>query len=493
MIKPFWTKWSFLFKLRFIFGVILLIFLLLFLYLKIVPFGQISYSRDYSSTWRSGKGFISGFTPAERVDLETSEVPAIIGDPVYFSVFTPRTFDQAKMTIVYRDNLTIDLPIIEAGVLVDNIVWRYDLKPVDNKALDYLMLRWDKLEENGLLFLQKEKNYSSLADWEKDLAKGKIKDCSNVSTNCLAVYNYTPPYKYQVANYQPLLPLTIDQPLRGAHQFYLYLKDEPLHLDFSFIDQNLDLKPAPIKIILSSENGIIDTQTVDDPNLNPGSGQMEEKKVTIDKRNLPAGIYKVEVKITDDMIIKKISSSIGRLSFIHKIWPVSGQGNLKVYTDSNYLQVKALSPASLQTISFGGNKFSLTEAYRQFDFYSEDGGLIKEIKIAQDDLILENNGVFALSPNALINPSLMKVDRFFSVKMPVKYIVAEYQKPKEVNGFKVATVEFDLQNAYREKGKYNFMIAVPGLKADDKLNDNLEIYKINIEFEGRTLWQKIWQ
>ena len=119
--------------------------------------------------------------------------------------------------------------------------------------------------------------------------------------------------------------------------------------------------------------------------------------------------------------------------------------------------------------------------------------MIKEIKIAQDDLILENNGVFALSPNALINPSLMKVDRFFSVKMPVKYIVAEYQKPKEVNGFKVATVEFDLKNAYREKGKYNFMIAVPGLKADDKLNDNLEIYKINIEFEGRTLWQKIWQ
>lgn len=493
MIKPFWTKWSFLFKLRLIFGAILFIFLAIFLYLKIVPFGHISYGRDYTSSWRSGKGFIYGFTPGERVDFKNSAAPLVVGDPVYFSVFSPRTFDKAKMTIVYRDNLTIDMPIVEAGVLVDNIVWRYDLKPVDNKALDYLMLRWDKIEENGHLFLQKEKNYSSLTEWEEDLASGNLKDCNNTLTNCLAVYNYSPQYKYQIANYQPSLPLTIDQPLRGAHQFYFYLENEPLRLDFSFIDQNLDLKPAPIKVILSSEDKIIETKTIDDQNLKPGSGEAEEKKITIDKRGLPAGVYKIEIKITDDMIIKKINSSIGRLSFIHKIWPVSGQGGLKLYTDADYIQVKALNPASLQTISFGGKNFSLPEAYRQFDFKSEDGGVIKEIKIGKDDLILENNGVFALSSSGIINPSLTKVDRFFSVKTPVKYIVADYRKPKEADGFKTATVEFNLKNAYREKGKYSFMISVPGLKADDNLVDNLEIYKINIEFTGRTLWQKIWQ
>jgi len=494
MIKPFWLKWQFLFKFRLILGLILFIFFAVFLYLKIVPFGHISYSRDYTSAWRSGKGFIYGFTPEERVDSKNGEAPRVIGDPVYFSVFSPRTFDKAKITITYRDNLTIDMPIIEAGVLVDNIVWRYDLKPVDNKALDYLMLRWDSTEENGHLFLQKEKNYSSIADWEKDLASGQLKDCNDSLANCLAVYNYSPKYNYQISNYQPSLPLAINQPLRGTHQFYLYLKNEPLHLDFSFVDQNLDLKPAPVKVILSSSDGVIETETIDDANLHPGSGQAEEKNLTIDKRSLPAGVYKVEVKITDDMIIKKINSSIGRLSFINKIWPVSGKdGGLTLYTDANYLQVKALNPASLQTISFAGKNFSLSEAYRQFDFKSEDGGLAKEIKISKDDLILENNGVFALSAGGIINPSLTKVDRFFSVKTPVKYIVADYDKPSEEEGVKTATVEFNLKDAYREKGKYSFMISVPGLKAEDGIEDNLEIDKINIEFEGRTLWQKIWQ
>lgn len=482
-----------MFKFRLFLGLVLFIFFAAILYLKIVPFGHISYSRDYTSAWRSGKGFIYGFTPEERVDLKSGEAPLVIGDPVYFSVFSPRTFDKAKMTITYRDNLTLDMPVVEAGVLVDNIVWRYDLKPVDNKALDYLMLRWNKIEENGYIFLQKENNYTSLADWEKDLASGQLKGCNNSLANCLAVYNYSPKYNYQITNYQPSLPLTINQPLKGAHQFYLYLKNEPLHLDFSFVDQNLDLKPAPIKVILSSGGNVIETETIDDPNPNPGSGQSEEKKLSIDKRNLPAGVYKVEVKITDDMIIKKIVSSIGRLSFINKIWPVSGQGDLTLYTDADYLQVKALNPASLQTISFAGKNFFLTEPYKQFDFQSKDGGLAKEIKISKDDLILENSGVFAFSSTGLINPSLTKVDRSFSVKTPVQYIVAGYSKPKEEEGVKTATVEFDLKNAYREKGKYSFMISVPGLKAKDGTDDNLEIDKINIEFEGKTLWQKIWQ
>lgn len=493
MIKPFWIKWPFLFKLRLVLGLVLFIFILFFLYLKIVPFGHISYTRDYTSSFRSGKGFIYGFTPEERVDLKSGEVPRIVGDPIYFSVFSPRTFDKAKMTIIYRDNLTLELPVIEAGVLVDNVVWRYDLKSVDNKALDYLMLRWNKIEENGHLFLQKGNNYSSLADLEKDLVSGKLKGCASVSADCLAVYNYSPKYNYQITNYQPSLPLTITQPLRGTHQFYLYLQKEPLHLDITFVDLNQDLKAAPIKVILSSSDGVIETEIIADENLSPGSGKIEEKKIVIDKKNLPTGVYKVEVKITDDMIIKKISSSIGRLSFINKIWPVSGGDDLTLYTDADYLQVKALNPASLQTISFAGKNFNLNEAYRQFDFKVDGGGVNKEIKIKKNDLILENNGVFAFSTSGMINPSLTKVDRFFSVKMPFEYIVADYSKPQEEEGIKTATVEFDLKGAYREKGKYSFMISVPGLKAENNIKDNLEIYKINIEFAGRTLWQKIWQ
>ncbi len=54
-----------------------------------------------------------------------------------------------------------------------------------------------------------------------------------------------------------------------------------------------------------------------------------------------------------------------------------------------------------------------------------------------------------------------------------------------------ATVELDIKHAYREDGKYSFMISVPGLKAEDKVNDNLEIYSLEVKLSGRTLWEKI--
>ncbi len=493
MFKAIWKKWPFLFKLRLFLGLILLIFFLTFLYLKVVPFGHISYSKNYLPHLRSGKGFIYGFTPAERVDLKSGDGPQLIGDPVYFSVFTPRTFDTAKMTIIYRDNLGLDTPLVEAGVLVDNVIWRYDLKPVDNKALDYLMLRWNKSEANGILFLQKDKNYDSLANFESDLAKGRLIGCDNPRENCLAVYNYSPKFDYQIANYQPALPLTLKIPLRGAHQFYVYVKNEPLRLEFSLVDLNQDIKPAPINIILSKGDQIIETKTISDSNPKPGSGEIEEKQVVINQPSLPAGVYKVEVKISDDMVIKQIISSVDHLSFINKVWPVSSAGPLKLYTESNFIQVKAFTPASLQTLTFGGQEFKLDEAYKQFNFQTEANTKNKEISFKKDDIIIENNGVFAWSPVSLFNPSLPKVDSNFSVKNPVKYIVAEYQKPQEEEGLKTAVVDFNLKGAYRENGKYSFMISVPGLKNDDKIKDNLEIYQIKIELNGRTLWQKIWQ
>ena len=493
MIKLFFQKWSFLFKLRLLLALILVVLILVFLYLKIVPFGHIVYTRNYSSNWNSGKGFIYGLTPAERVDLKSGDLPRLIGDPVYFSVFTPRTFDKAKVTITYRDNLDINTPIIELGVLADNIVWRYDLKPLDNKALDYLSLRFNKIETDGKIFLQKDKNYSSLEEFEKDLAKGQLKDCSVGLDNCLAVYNYSSKYNYQIPNYRPALPIIIDTPLRGAHRFYVYVKDEPLRLKFTLIDLNTDLKKAPINIILSSGDKVIDSKMIDDNNSNLGSGKTEEKQIVLEQKDLPAGVYKVEVKITDDMIIKKIESSVNHLSFINKVWPVSAPQNLKIYTDSNYLQVKALNPASLQTLKFGGQDFTLSEAYRQFDFQSSTLGNNKEIDLKKDDIILENNGVFAFEPNSLFNPSLPKVDRFFSVKDPIKYIVADYQEPSDSDGFKVASAELNLKGAYRENGKYSFMISVPGLKTEDGASDNLEIYQIKIELDGRTIWQKIWE
>ncbi len=52
-------------------------------------------------------------------------------------------------------------------------------------------------------------------------------------------------------------------------------------------------------------------------------------------------------------------------------------------------------------------------------------------------------------------------------------------------------VEFDLRGAYREDGKYTFLISAPGLNPNDALDDYLEIEEIKVELKGKTLIEKI--
>ncbi len=491
MSKPFLTKWPFLFKIRLILGLILLILVIIFLYFKVVPFGQISYQKSWPEFLHSGKGFVYNFSPPERINLQNDDSAKIIGDPIYFSLFTPRTFDRAKLTIKYREKLSSQTPIIEAGVLVDKLVWRYDLQPLENQIIDELRFNWRRIEEQGVMLLQLASDYNSLTELAEDLERGLLKNCPGGPTSCLAVYNYQPDFQYRLTDQRRAEPVIIDKPLRGAHQFYLYIKDEPLRLDFEFVDLNQDQGEDPITINLYSGDQILTSQFLFDENLRPTSGEVEEKNLYLEEKKLPQGVYKIEVKVSNDIVIRKITSSVNRLSFINKIWPVSTPGNLTLFTDTNYLQVKALNPVSLQTIKFGGEDFELNETYQQFDFETTSPAKVKEIKFLKDDLILENSGVFAWTKEGLFNPGFKKVDRHFIPDETIRYIIARYEPPLDNGGIKKATAEFNLKGVYREKGKYSFIISVPGLKAEDKIDDYLEIKEIKIELTGRTLWQKI--
>ena len=503
MLKSFLKTKLFLFKIRLFFGVLLLILILIFLYLKIVPFGKITYIRAYPEFIKSGKGFIYGFTPANRVDLISGVYPKINGEPVYFSVFTPRTFDQARLTITYKNHLSSTEPIIEAGVLMDNIVWNYDLKPLQNDIIDALKKNWSRLENGSKILLQKEKQYANWAALEADLAQGKLKNCPAGINQCLATYNYNLYYNYRDNSYRNSEPLIIETPLRGAHQLYVYLNNRSLYLKFNFINLRQDKAGDPIIVNLYSENNkLISSKYLGDQeakSFDPKTGA-EAKEVIINEPNLVNGLYKIEVKVRDDTVIKRIESSSDRLVFINKLWPVSALTPLTLFTDASYLQTKVFSPASRQTISFGDQDFVLDKTYDQINLFVDNQKPIQKIRLVKDDVILENNGVFAFSQSSLFNPSALKIDRFFKLNDDIKYILADYEAPLDyvADGFKTKSVEFNTKEAYRENGKYSFMISVPGI-GDKALTSAasssayLEIKEIRIDFSGRTLWQKIFQ
>jgi hypothetical protein len=135
MINKTFTKWPFYLKLRLFFGVFLLIIIAVFLYLKIVPFGHIVYSRSWPESAMASKGFIDDFHPGIRVDNNETNFLKIVSEPVYFSLFTSRGFDKAKLTIKYENKLSSNTPVFAVGLLRDKVTETYDLKTLGDTTI----------------------------------------------------------------------------------------------------------------------------------------------------------------------------------------------------------------------------------------------------------------------------------------------------------------------------------------------------------------------
>lgn len=448
------------------------------LYMAIVPGGKITYIYDFEKDSR----FIGKLTPIDRVETSIGNSQKIIGNPVYFSLSTLRKFNQATLVLKYKN--TGEFPLIEAGVLVDKIVWRYDLKPVENKIIDQVALVWDVIKDNGAILLQREKKYNSIDEFLNNMP-----DIDEV-----ALYNYDLKKEYLLNNYiAGIDEQVIDFSLRGPYQFYTYIKDEDLDFNFTFLDINNNKDLDPIDLHLYYDNKLIDSRHMDDDGIAKDTGETKDERVINFKvANLPEGVYKIELRASDDIITKKITAKQSKLAFLNKIWFYKDNNtDIEIWTDSKELQAKTVNPTSLQIIKTGEKELEIKETYKQFRSVL-DVATSTRIKLAKDGIILTGDGVFSFKKDSLINSNFKKVNQNLDInKENVNYVLAKYAAPKEEDGWKIAEIEFDLTKAYREDQKYGFLISIPGLTVDDDIDDYIEIGGIKIELKGKTLFEKI--
>lgn len=483
-------------KLRILLSFFLLLLILSFLLAKIIPGGEMVYRRDYSRNFFAlgGQGFLSLLSPADRIDSTSSSYPRLLADPIYFSLFTPRSFDRVRLLVRYQDELSDKTPIIEAGLLKDKTVWRYQIKPIENKILD--SLNWSKLRQGALVLYQRLGETEKLDNFLQNAA----------SRNDLALYNYSLNKPFNLASYQPRQSSqVVASALRGPYQFYTYLDHESLNFNFYFQDlnQNYDLKGDGVSVVVSDLAGkeIFSRDLPDDGEITDNGNLGPEKTFSLFLKDLPRGVYRVDVKTNDDLVTKKIVSTQSKLSFINKIWlEDKGSKALEVYTNSDYVRATAFGATGLQTLFFQAKAFEIDAPFQQFNFQIKNS---KEsspylLSVKPQALILENNGVFAFSPEALVDPSFLKIDNNWQDKSDINYILAEYETPQESGQDKLAILEFDLSDAYREKGKYGFMISIPGLYADNQNRaalglepSYLQIKEIKAELSGKSLGEKI--
>lgn len=469
-------------KIRFFLWVILFGIMFWLFWMAIVPSGKIIYINDFEKE----NEFIQKLSPQDRVEPTSNGTQKIIGDPIYFSLRTPRRFEKAKFTIKYKNKS--NLSIIEMGPLVDKTLWQYDLRPLENKIIDQLSMVWDVKREGDLILLQRNNlsassTYSSIDDFVNNLP----------DTERIAVYNYNLDYEYFIDGYEASeVEKSIDYSIRGPFSFYTYIKNEDLNFDFSILDINENKDKDSVVLNLYYDGELIDSVSLEDDGISgEEQGESEFRNIRMQSAGLPEGVYKIELKVNDDIVTKNIKTTQSKIAFVNKLWIYKENENVpSVFTDSKKLNAQTVNPASLQKIKIGDKDLDLEETYKLFSTDLDFG--MNEIVLEKDDIILSGNGVFSFSEEELFNPKIKQVDSNLDIdKDNIDYIISRYEYPIEDGEWKIAEVNLDIANAYREFYKNSILISVPGLRSDDDIDDYIEIDEIKAKLEGTSLWNKM--
>lgn len=470
--------------LRIVLWSILLFVIVIFSYLSVSPSGKVIYSNDFSKD----SSFVSGFSPKERFEV-LGDSRKIIANPVYFNLFTPREFDKAILNIKYkniideRENKRSNRTI-EAGILVDKNIWRYNLLPIENKIVDQLSLVWNVQEKDGLKLLQRNKNYNSVDDFLNNLP----------SRDELALYNYDLATEYILGEYQSTSTQTeIKQAIRGPFQFYTYIKEESLDFSFDVLDINENKDQDRVDVNLYYNDKLIATRRLEDDGVDGDSGEASPlRQLHFYEEALPEGVYKIEFRVNDDIIIDSIKTKQQKVSFVNNIWLYNENNlNFNLYVTGKVLHAKTTFPSSLQTLQIGSSSLEIEETYKQFSKNISSPKKYQAVHFEKDGVILSSDGVFTFNPESLINPKVKKVDNNININAEgINYVLARYEGPKEKNGWKQAKVEFDLRKAYREDGNYSFLISAPSFLLNDNLDNGILVDNIEVVLQGKS-WQGI--
>ncbi len=438
---------------------------------------------------------VGDFFPWDRVSINQKDSlgysASIIGEPVYFDLKLPRPFKQARAEISYENK---GVSVFQIGVQASAYDWEYQLKPIENRYLD--KLAWTKISDGGLTLFERKKKFDKISDF---LA-------TPPPLNQIVTYNYKLNYDFRIPNYQPTSGLEIDRTLRGRHVFYTYLDGEPLDFSFKIQDINRHAGPAPVEIDVYQRDKMIYTNSLVDDGIIDGSGRAGEKRaLRIFLPNLARGVYKIEIKASDDIFISGLKTKEHLLAVLNHLYLADNknyQDSLPdiqtrattVFTNGRRISFGTAHPTALQTIKIGNQNFKIKEAHQQYSLkpVRTKPGELLTIFSPQSDLQIETNGLFSFTRESFFDPLVNEFEGDWDLTPEVNYLITTYQSPQKINELEQGTVDFDLAPLYFKDNHLRLAFSLPGLAGGQEIK--LRRLKFTLEREPITVsnfWSRL--
>lgn len=440
---------------RFVQGILLLIPLVVFGWLtwqELVPTGVFVVTKSQTEP----SPFIDRLLPDARVDGAT-----ITGDPSFFFVHPHRGFDRVDAEIQFKNK---GASIVEFGGLARPEPEVYDLQPLQNTLLDEL--DWHHLERDGISLYQREPQFDSIADFLTNLPP----------RDQVGTYHYTLKQPYRLEGYRPrFIQQSIDVSLRGSHVFKTYIKNEELSFVVDYMDMNRDEGADGLEIVVFNEGGeaVGDLLVADDGNTQGNELASGLKTTTLRIPALPEGVYKVEVRTTRDVFIRRIRTPQQKIVFLNNVFLGDEVGYqptprpVRFFTQAKRLAFQTRHAEGVQTVSVGNDALEIERAYERYVAEVEQDGVVPVFSPVAD-LLIHTDGHVAFSRQQYFNPDPIRLTFHTDLdRLGINYVIADYTPPEQQGEWTVARASFDTRVLYQEEGTWKFVFSIPGIVSQE--------------------------
>ena len=433
--------------------------------------------------------FIDRLLPDARVAAKYQEadgdwVQKVIGDPVFFFVHPQRSFDKIEAEIRFKN---ANVPIVELGILADATTGAYTLQPLQNLLIDNSL--WSRSESGGLVLLQRNKKFGSVADFLK----------TPPPRSEIATYHYNLSEPYRLSGYvSTSAEQNINVSLRGSHEFYTYIKNETLRFAFSFMDMNRQVGEDVVTLVAINESGqpVAEIRAQDDGDMANEAKPSGLQSLVLSADGLPEGVYKIQIKASEDIFFRSIKTSQQKITFLNQIWLADEVGYndfpkaINFWTEGKNLTFATRHATGTQTLIVGKGSVAITEPFVEYSYAPPEAGVINVVAPKAEDLIVRANGHFAFSQAQFFNPDPVRLVAETDLdRSNVNYIIAKYTSPQSEGEWLMAKTSFDTTVVSFEEKTWKLAISVPTINQPGR---EFLLNKIILTFLRPSLtWQEI--
>jgi hypothetical protein len=453
------------------------IFIFIIIMLNTTPFSLTRY-------YFSGTNGLSNPGPSNRVRLENG-INKQQDDLAYFTSKMPFSFDYAKLKVKFKNSGQAQKIFLGYK---DQRLWHYNTQILDDPILDNLNLQ--KIGSGPYLY-QKVATYKSTNDFFNKPPENKVvgvADYKNfdILQPGILLNKYTP----------SKTNTTINVPLRGRTVMYVYLNHEPFNMSFTKRDINWTVDPDVAKIsVYKGQEKVFDATVDDDGNAtsNHKIGQPESIDIKNPGPGLPeSGVYRVVIEAPVDSIITNITTNLHKIAFEGPLYLAD---NHEVYGDIVAKTKATTLVTNAQQLSFrsdhGQSKTATID--KQVVIVNKPNQVFKaintavsaNISIPNSDMVVNGSGYFSFYTDQFFAPTPYKILPISSADdiAQVDYILTDYKVPRHEGEWLVAEREFNISDAFVQKGQLSWALEAPGLKENNQILE-YKLVQIKLSKQG---------